>query len=254
MTSRARVGLTAIAVAGVLAVATGCGARGGAEPTPAPTPTAFDPSAAAEIRDGGNGLWLLDGVTAAGEVVDAARRGGAVVMTASVREQTSNAEGDPVPGRTITVERTGTPDAYRAAFTLGDQSGETVVIGSAAWVRGNPVLAARYGLPADGSFACVSARDALLTDLAPVLDPAELVRAALLGLELGTLPPADGAERQTLVIGKGGAPVGTLEAAVQGPPLPLALTTADTTGSVSATFAWGEAPAATAPEGAPACG
>jgi hypothetical protein len=254
MIARTRAGLAAIAVTAVLALATGCGARGGAGPTPAPTPTSFDPTAAAEIRDGGNGLWLLDGVTAAGEVVDAARRGGAVAMTASVREQTVTADGDPVPGRSISIDRTGTPDAYRVAFTLGDQSGEAVVIGSAAWVRANAVLAERYGLPADGSFACVSARDALLTDLAPVLDPAELVRAALLGLELGTLPPAEGAERQTLVIGKGGAPVGTLEVAVLGPPLPLTLTTADATGAVSAAFTWGDAPPAVAPEGAPACG
>jgi hypothetical protein len=252
--ARARALCAAAVVSAVLALTTGCGAAGGAEPTPVPTPTRFDPSAAAEIRDGGNGLWLLDGVAAAGEVVDAARRGGAVAMTASVREQTLDADGDPVPGRTIAVERTGTPDAYRAVFSLGDQSGEAVVIGSGAWVRGNPALAQRYGLPADGSFACVSARDSLLTDLATVLDPAEFVRAALLGLELGTLPPAAGADRQTLVVGKGGAPVGTLEAAVQGPPLPLSLTTADVTGGVSAAFAWGEAAPATAPEGAPACG
>lgn len=239
------------AVAAVVLLA-GCAAQAGAAPTPAPTlsPTWVDLDAAAGVRDSGNGLWLLDGPTAAGEVVNATRAGGDVTMTLAVHETIPVEGGDIVDGRAISVDRSGSPDRYRASFTVGDQTGELVVIGADAWMRGNEALRARFALEGDG-FACVSRQSAGFAELEKLVNPADVVRSALIGMEIGVLPPEEGDTDLSLAIGTGGAPVGELVVAAQGAPLPSTLMSADPTGTVRAEFAWGETPAVEAPEGAP---
>ena len=246
--------LAASAAAAVIVALAGCTAQGDAAATPAPTPTWIDLDAAAGVGANGNGLWLLDGPTAAGEVVDATRAGGDVTMQLEVHEKVPVEGGDVVDGRTITVERTGSPDRYRAEFTVGDQSGELVVIGADAWMRGNDALAARFGLDGD-QFTCVSRQSAGFAELEELVTPADVVRAALVGMEVGVLPPEDGDTQLSLVIGSGGAPVGELTVAAWGAPRPSTLVSADPTGTVRADFAWGESPVVEPPEGAPAsCG
>ena len=244
-----------LAAAGAVTAAAflaGCAAHAGAAPTPAPTlsPTWVDLDAAAGVRDGGNGLWLLDGPTAAGEVVTAARAGGDVTMTLVVRETIPVEGGDIVDGRSIRVERSGTPDRFRADFTVGDQSGELVVVGADAWLRGNAAVRARFALEGDG-FTCISRQSAGFAELEKLLSPADVVRSALIGMEIGVLPPEEGDTDLSLVIGAGGAPVGELLVAAKGAPLPSTLVSADPTGSVRAEFAWAETPAVEPPEAAP---
>lgn len=248
----------AIAVALSAVLLAGCSpspATGEPEESPSPTmsPTWVDLDAAAQVGDRGNGLWLLDGPTAAGRIIDAARVGEAA-MTLDVQEIVVVPDQDPVPGRSIRVERVGTTDRYRASFTVGDQAGDVVVIGADVWMQGNPALAQRFGLAADG-YTCVSRQSAAFADLETLLAPADVVRAALIGMELGVLPPTEGAETLSVVIGTGGAPVGQLTVDASGSPLPRTLVSADTTGSIGATFTWGPTDEVVVPEGAPAtCG
>lgn len=248
-----RAAVPAVALAAVLLA--GCSASTGPAETPTPTmsPTWVDLEAAAEVGDRGNGLWLLDGPTAAGRIIDAARVGEAA-MTLDVQEMVVVEGEDPVPGRRIHVDRVGTTDRYRAQFALGDQSGDVVVIGADVWMRGNAPLAERFGLGGDG-YTCVSRQSAAFAELETLFGPADVVRSALLGMELGVLPPTEGAETLSVVIGTGGAPVGQVTVDASGSPLPRALTSVDTTGSVAATFVWGAGDAITPPEGAPeSCG
>ncbi len=219
-----------------------------------PTPTWFDATDAAALGADGNGLWLQDGTTAAAQVIAAAREGGAVTVTAHVQEQTTDADGAVSTGRSLDLTRAGDADAYRLSFSLGDQSGELVRIGQQVWARGNASFAAHYGLPDYGGFSCVLVSSAVVTELAPLTDPGELLTAALTGLEIGVLAPAADGDTASLVIGTGGAPIGSVDVASTGAPLPLHLVAADATGTVEADFAWGSVESVTAPDEAIECG
>lgn len=243
--------LTVVLLAGCSA----SGAPGDPEATPTPTmsPTWVDLEAAAQLGGQGNGLWLLDGPTAAGRIIDAARVGEAA-MTLDVQEMVVVEGEDPVAGRSIRVERAGTTDRYRADFAVGDLVGDVVVIGPAVWMRGNAALTERFGLSGD-AYACVSRQSAAFADLEELLNPADVVRASLIGMELGVLPPAPDADTLAVVIGTGGAPVGQLIVDASGSPLPRSLVSSDPTGTVSATFVWGPGDDVAVPDGAAAaCG
>ncbi len=204
-------------------------------------PGGVDLDAAAEIGPNGNGLWLLDGPVAASSVIEAMRVAGGGTMTAQVHELLPVQQGDPLPGRTIEVTSRSDGSAVHASLSVGDQSGEFVILGDEMWVRGNEAFAERLGVTADGEdFVCISKRSASAAEFEALADPAEFLRTALLGLEIGVLPPAEG-ERDslTLVIGAGGAPTGELLVEATGAPLPRSFAVADQTGSVQAEFSWG---------------
>lgn len=237
-----------------------CASCARAEKIEIPVPEGIDLAAAAEVRDTGNGLWLLDGPVAAGRVVEAMHAAGGGTMTASVLELVPVEQGDPLPGRAIEVTTSSDGSAFSAAISVGDRSGEIVVIGDAVWLRGDAAFLASAGVAtageepggaADDEFVCLSRGAASLSQLETLADPAEFLRTALLGLEIGALEPAaDSPGTQTLVLGSGGAPTGELVVESQGAPLPQRLFVADQSGTVQAEFAWGGVDGIRPPQGA----
>ncbi len=247
-----------------------CASCARAEKIEIPVPEGIDLAAAAEVRDTGNGLWLLDGPVAAGRVIDAMHAAGGGTMTASVLELVPVEQGEPLPGRTIEVTSSSDGAAFSAAISVGDRSGEIVVVGDAVWLRGDAAFLASAGVAtagddtggeepggaADDEFVCLSRGAASLSQLETLADPAEFLRTALLGLEIGALEPAaDSPGTQTLVLGSGGAPTGELVVESRGAPLPQRLFVADQSGTVQAEFAWGGVDGIRPPQGAGAgCG
>ena len=257
-----RIGAAVLVVAGVALLSACQGAPVG-EQTPSAVPTAsptwVDLSAAAQIGGDGNGLWLLEPNQAAQRVIAAVRAGGSVRTEVAVTETPVDENDAPLPGRTLQATREGTADAYLATVRLGDRAGEVVVVGGDAWARGNAAFAAHYGLEGledEESVICVGVRSPVVDDVAALSEPATVLRTALIGMEIGILPPEKDARTLEMIVGSGGAPVGTVEVDAFGPPLPHRLVTADETGTVSITFQWdAEASAAGVrpPDGAPAC-
>ena len=231
-----------------------------AEKIEIPVPEGVDLAAAAEVRDAGNGLWLLDGPVAASRVIDAMHAAGGGTMTASVLELVPVEQGEPLPGRTIEVTSSSDGAAFSAAISVGDRSGEIVVVGDAVWLRGDAAFLASAGVVGgeepggaadDEEFVCLSRGAASLSQLEALADPAEFLRTALLGLEIGALEPAaDSPGTQTLVLGSGGAPTGELVVESRGAPLPQRLFVADQSGTVRAEFAWGGVDGIRPPRGA----
>lgn len=223
------------------------------KPVEIPVPEGVDLGAAAEIGDSGNGLWLLDGPSAASRVIDAMRTAGGGTMTATVHELVPVEKGDPLPGRTISVVSRTDGVGFEASITAGDQSGELVVVGQSVWVKGNAAFAARVGVPGAeapglggsgaggaGDFVCVARGAASISEFEALADPAGFLRTALIGLEMGVLGPTDAApDVQTLVLGAGGSPIGELAVEARGAPLPQRLFVADQTGTIAASFTWG---------------
>ncbi len=249
---RRGIALAAVVVAGALLVS--CSKQ---EPEPIPTPEGVDLEAAAEIGASGNGLWILDGVSAAGRVIDAMRSAGGGTMTASVHEMIPVEQGDPLPGRTMSVVSSSDGTHLQASFVVGDQTGELIIIGNEVWVRGNEAFTERIGV-SDGAedFVCLARGSTSITELETLATPADFLRSTLSGLEIGTLSPTEAEpELQSLVLGVSAAPIGYVTVAAQGPPLPHQLSAFDVTGSVEAQFTWGDVSEIQAPDSdAEGCG
>lgn len=226
-----------------------CVSCGSAKPVDIAVPEGVDLEAAAQLGDSGNGLWLLDGPVAASRVIEAMRSVGGVAMTAHVQELTAAEQGDPLPGRVIDVTSRSDGSAVHATLTIGDQQGEFVIIGAEMWVKGNEAFTERLGVRSGSEFVCISKRSASAAELEALAEPAEFLRTALLGLEIGTLPPSE-AEPDVLklVVGAGGAPTGELLVEAHGAPLPRSLDVGDQSGSVHAQFTWGGVSEISAPE------
>ncbi|QAY73138.1 hypothetical protein ET445_07040 [Agromyces protaetiae] len=227
-----------VAVA-ILAGMTGCSA---AAPQPTAPPVDFS---AVEPGDG-NGLWLMRDDALLAEVVAAVRRGGPVAMTGTVTElvvpESDDPSGaaDPVPGRTLSLDYAGRPDAFAATLGGGDVSAEILVDGGTTRLRPNAAYAARLGRDVD-TVVCTVGADAAVSAWAPLTDPAALLEALLAGGALSASRPVDqGDDTVEVAIGSGETVVGVLEVDRFGPPLPRRLTLADLSGDADLAFAWGE--------------
>lgn len=225
------------------------------EPEEIPVPEGVDLEAAGEVGPSGNGLWILDGVSAAGRVIDAMHAAGGGTMSGTVHEMVPVEQGDPVPGRTISVESASDGQNLHASLVVGDQSGELIIDGQHVWVRGNAAFAERIGIAAAtdtataDAFVCMARGPAAITELSTLAEPTGFLRSALSGLEIGALSPTeDQPEWQKLVLGTSGAPIGELVVAAVGAPLPQQLYVSDESGTIEAQFTWEDVPEIHAPE------
>lgn len=238
------------------AVCVGCQA---AKPVEIPVPAHVDLRAAAEIGDSNNGLWLQEGPIAASRIVDAMGEAGGASMTASVLELIPVERGESITGRSIIVTSRTDGVNYAAEVTVGDQHGEFVVIGQQVWVRGNEAFSYQVGVNVSEGhdaeqFVCMVRGSSAIAEFVTLADPAEFMRTALIGLEMGMLEPAPGApEVQTLVLGTGGSPTGEVAVEAIGAPLPRSLFASDESGSVRADFSWGPVLEIRAPSAALGC-
>lgn len=238
-------GVTAAVTAAML-----CVSCSKAEPIEIPVPEGVNLPAAAEVRDEGNGLWLLEGPTAASHVIDAMRDAGGGTMTASVLEMVPVDQGDPIVGRSIAVTSSSDGVNWAASVTVGDQTGEVVMVDDTVWLRGNERFAESAMLPslvtaelaADSeTFVCLERNLVGLTPFETLADPVEFLRTTLTGSEVATpLVSLGDAETQTLTLGSGGAPTGELVVNLRGAPLPQRLFISDESGTVQAQFTWGD--------------
>lgn len=244
--------LKALAVVAAAAILlTGCSRT---EPVEVPVPEWVDLEAAAEIGSDGNGLWLLDGPSAASEIIDAMRAQGSGSMAATVQEMIPQEEGAPLTGRSISVSTRTDGVNVRAELTVGNQRGDLIVIGQEVWVRGNQAFADTIGVEDAGvdaeAFVCVPRGSTTITDLLTLATPAEFLRTTLMGLEMGVLAPdGENLETQKLVLGSGGAPTGDVSVSAIGAPLPHTLYVSDQSGDVRAEFTWDAPEEIVAPEG-----
>ena len=243
----------AVAASTVVLLA-GCSA--GAATPPVPVPTNVD-LGLVDIENGSaNGLWYLTGNDAASQVLEAVRRTEGVTMEGTIEEMVPQQSAPPIPGRTIRFTSQGDSSASVTTLSAGAVELEIRIVEGVAYLRGNAAYDANAGIVTGSTFACTSPDSDLVTEWAELTDPAELLSATLIGFELGVLAPAEeSTDVATIVIGSGGAPLGTLQVEAAGQPLPRQLLVADQTGSVSVAFtAWGEpAPVAAPNELGPGC-
>lgn len=233
---------------------TGCSGATTAEPVPVPTHIDLG---TVDIENGTeNGLWLLTGNDAASQVLSAMRRAEGVTVDGVVHEMIPQQSAPPVPGRVIQFTVSETSSATTAAITAGAVQVEIRIVDGTAYIRGNAAYDAAAGIETGTVFACTSPDSELIAEWANLLDPAQFVSTTLIGFELGVLEPTDAApDVATVVVGSGGAPLGTLLVESEGQPLPRELRVADQTGSIVATFSgWGEPVSVVAPgDIAPGC-
>lgn len=198
----------------------------------------------------GNGLWLVPQDELIRQITRAVREAGSVTLEGSVTELVTPEDGDPHPGRTVSVSYSGSQAALQATLRADDLEARVVTVDGETYVRGNAAYAADVGTPelADG-WVCVASPEALLADWDPLLDPAELVEALLVGAEsVAVMEPAADAETTTVYLGSGDAPQGRMTVSAQGAPLPHDFVAGDATGDGSFTFSdWGADPSVTAP-------
>lgn len=198
----------------------------------------------------GNGLWLVPADEVIAQVTHAVRESPSVRYNGTVTELITPAEGDPHPGRTITVEYEGSADARRATLRADDVRAEVVTVDGDTYVRGNGAYAAQIGTPeVTSGWVCVRSAEALLADWTPLLDPADLVESLLTGAESIAVmePPAD-AERTTIYLGTGDSPQGKLTVSAVGAPLPHDFVAGDVSGDGRFSFQdWGAEVAVAAP-------
>lgn len=212
------------------------------EPIEFQAPSGFDKAAARELRDEGNGLWLLEGSHAVSVVLDAMDEAPSGSFTARVLERVEVETGVFVDGRVIEVVSVWRGTHFAASVQVGEQAGELVALDEALWVRGNSAFAESFGVTAGDDFVCVPRLAAKLSDYEPLTHPAEFLRTALTGVEIGTLEATGESETQTVVLGVGGAPIGELVVARHGAPVPMSLILDDPSGTVTAQFEWGAVP------------
>lgn len=235
-----RRGRAAVAVVALLALA-GCAAP--AEPVP--TPEQVDLSTIDPQSQPGNGLWLLDGEAALGEITSAMRASLPVRYEGSFTEliESEDADVPPTTGRTLTVTYEGASDRFSASVDAVAVHLEVVVAEGLTYIRGNRAYADRTGIAefADG-FVCTASAEALLAEWRPLLDPAALVEQLARGADpIAVAPRVEGSETLTVVLGAGDAPVGRLIVAAEGAPLPRLLEAADDSGDGRFEFSgWGE--------------
>ncbi|GAA1766761.1 hypothetical protein GCM10009747_28860 [Agromyces humatus] len=212
------------------------------------------PSVGAGPADGqiaGNGLWLLGGIAAADEIVDAVHAAGTVRYSGAFTELTAGTpDTEPAPGRVLTVEFEGGRAGSSAVVTAGDQRAQIVMVDGRTYTTGNAAYAAATALgdAALGwvcSIGTTSARD----EWAPLLEPGALIESLLgTGESVAVETPADGGAVVDVIVGSADAPVGILTVAREGAPLPIAFAAGDTSGDGTFSFsAWGEPVEVSAP-------
>ncbi|MBM7829565.1 hypothetical protein JOE59_000270 [Agromyces cerinus] len=215
-----------------------------APPEVPPTPSHFELGDLDPSQIDGNGLWLLTGTDAAGEVVDAVAAAGTVEYSGTFTELTAaTPEADPARGRTVAVDYRGRPGAFAAKITAGGLSLDVVTVGGHTYMRGNAAYAAQLGIPElEQGYVCAAAGDGLADQWSPLLRPADLV-SALLGASgsVSVAQPAADAELLEVVVGGETAPAGVMHVQRVGAPLPTDFTAGDPSGDGSFAFgAWGE--------------
>lgn len=228
-------------VVGATLLLTACAA-----PADPPAPPAGVDLSTADAADG-NGLWLRTGSQVTTIIAEAARAGGPVHVSGSITETVQpdpEAEPDagPEPGRTLSLDFRGTAAAYAVTVIAGDVRITAVAWPEGSRVRGNAAFARENpGRDAD-AVVCSDGLDPVLVDLAPLLDPAELITALLGGSGVGANPPVGDADVLEVVTGEEGTVVGALTVERVGPPLPRSFVAADASGEGALTFAeWGTA-------------
>jgi len=228
-----------LVVAGTLSLTACAGSAAAPSPPPGIDLDAFDPATTP-----GNGLWLLSGEAAAGEVIDAVRAAGSVRYSGSFTELTPGTpETEPEPGRSLAVEYTGRPGAATARVTAGDLEFEVVLVDGRTYVRGNAAYAERTGLEEVGrGFVCSVGEENILDEWSPLLRPTDLVASLLESSGSLTIEEPEGdATTVSVIVGASDAPVGTMKVERSGPPLPAAFTAGDGSGDGEFSFtAWNE--------------
>lgn len=252
----------AAAIATLLAAALACTACAAGDPVEIPIPGGFDVDAAREVEASGNGLWLLDGPTAAGRVLEAMGSPSSATMQARVLERIPVEQGASIDGRVVEVASSRVGQDFEAVLSVGDQHGEIIAVGDRVWLRGNEAFSARLGIEPSDAFVCRGRAFTEIDAFASLTDPVEFLRTSLIGLDIGILEPsaAETPEAdptgsvQTLVLGSGGAPIGELLVSARGAPLPERVFLEDQTGLIEADFSWSEPSEISSPEGASGVG
>ncbi|HEY9324199.1 MAG TPA: hypothetical protein VIP50_04645 [Agromyces sp.] len=209
-----------------------------------PTPTQYDLGDLDPSQIDGNGLWLLSGADAAGEIVDAVEAAGTVAYSGTFTELTAaTPETEPAPGRALAIDYRGRPGEYTAKVAAGELSFEVVAAAGRTYLRGNAAYAAQMGIPElEQGFVCAASGEGLAEQWSPLLRPGDLVAALLESSDSVSVPaPPSDAEVLDVVIGGETAPAGIMHVARAGAPLPTAFTAGDHTGDGAFTFsAWGD--------------
>lgn len=209
-----------------------------------PTPTQYDLGDLDPSQIDGNGLWLLSGADAAGEIVDAVEAAGSVAYSGTFTELTAaTPEVEAAPGRALAVDYRGRPGEYTATVTAGGLSFEVVAAAGRTYLRGNAAYAAQMGIPElEQGFVCAASGEGLAEQWSPLLRPGDLVGALLESSDSVSVPsPPSDAEVLDVVLGGETAPAGIMHVARVGAPLPTDFTAGDRTGDGSFTFsAWGD--------------
>lgn len=212
----------------------------GCSATP-PLPTA-PPGVDTESFDGasGNGLWLVPRAELADRILDAVRGGGTVAVTGTVHEFVPSEEGELLPGRTITVDYAGRAGAFRATLAADGVSTSMLVDEGRTAVRGDAGFAAASGRPELVDGVCTVGTDPAVAQWAPFTDPEALLAAVLSEAELSVAAPSGDGETLAVQIGASDSRAGVLVVDRYGPPLPRALTLAETDGDAELSFSdWG---------------
>lgn len=240
-----------LAAAATVLLLAGCTAQPDPDlPTP---PDGVDLSQVDHADAGRNGIWYLSGADAMEQVIEAARNGGAVTVSGTITEKVVTAEdAPPVPGRTISVDASGTENDYSATLSAGRIDVELVTTDGAAYVTGNAAYALATGVAElAGGFVCVTPGDPLLRPWAPLLSPAAILETLTApGAVTSSVTPPTSADADTvdIVLDSGGSPVGVLTVSAVGAPLPLRFAAGDASGDGRLSFSdWGTAPTPQAP-------
>jgi hypothetical protein len=208
--------------------------------TPVVTPTSFDLSAVDLDDLDRNGIEFLPGPEAMAEVIGAARAAGSVTVVGRFDERLPPPEGerDYIAGLTLTSEVRGTSDDYSATLTAGDLVGEIRVRDDVVAATGNDAFLA--SLAAEDGCLSTTALDSWMT----VIDPIAMLESLLVATEGSPVVVSTGAVVDgtiELVISSSGGAIGTLLVAASGPPVPILLTAADSSGAGTFEFTgWGE--------------